>query len=53
MAKALWEHLYARRVLVRHFPSHALTAPFLRITVGTPDEMAVLENHLAQWHNPT
>jgi len=36
-------------VLVRHFPSDALTASFLRISVGTDDEMLVLEKTLDQW----
>ena len=39
----------ARKVLVRHFPSHALTAPFLRISVGTDAEMRVLSETLDAW----
>jgi len=34
---------------VRHFPSHALTASFLRISVGTDDEMLVLSETLDSW----
>jgi len=34
---------------VRHFPSHALTASFLRISVGTDDEMLVLSKALDEW----
>ncbi|HVU23656.1 MAG TPA: histidinol-phosphate transaminase [Opitutus sp.] len=49
VAKAAYEFLRARRVLVRHFPSHALTASFLRISVGTDDEMLVLANTLDAW----
>ena len=41
--------LEGRKVLVRHFPSHALTAPFLRVSVGTDDEMAVLNHTLDEW----
>jgi len=49
VAKALYDFLYARKVLVRYFPSHALTAPFLRISVGTDDEMLVLTNTIDAW----
>jgi histidinol-phosphate aminotransferase len=41
--------LLARRVLVRHFPSPALTASFLRISVGTDAEMAILRESLDAW----
>jgi len=36
-------------VLVRHFPSDALTAPFLRISVGSDDEMLVVDETLDAW----
>ncbi len=49
VARAAWEFLYGRRVLVRHFPSSPLTAPFLRISVGTDDEMLVLNQELDAW----
>lgn len=49
VAKAAYDFLYANKVLVRHFPSHALTAPFLRISVGTDDEMLVLNRTLDAW----
>jgi histidinol-phosphate aminotransferase len=49
VAKAAYDFLFARKVLVRHFPSHALTAPFLRISVGTGDEMLVLSKTLDAW----
>jgi len=49
VAKAAYEFLCSRKVLVRHFPSHALTASFLRISVGTDDEMLVLQNSLDEW----
>jgi histidinol-phosphate aminotransferase len=49
VAKAAYDFLYSRRVLVRHFPSHALTAPFLRISVGTDAEMRVLSETLDAW----
>ena len=49
VAKSAYDFLCSRKVLVRHFPSHALTASFLRITVGTDAEMAVLHESLEAW----
>lgn len=49
VAQAAYDYLYGHKVLVRHFPSHALTAPFLRISVGTDDEMLVLWQTLLSW----
>jgi histidinol-phosphate aminotransferase len=49
VAKAAYDFLCSRKVLVRHFPSHALTAPFLRISVGTDQEMQVLNDTLDAW----
>ncbi len=49
VSKSAYDFLFARKVLVRHFPSHALTAPFLRISVGTDAEMGVLSDTLDAW----
>jgi histidinol-phosphate aminotransferase len=49
IARAAYDFLFSRKVLVRHFPSDALTAPFLRISVGSDDEMLVLEKTLDAW----
>ena len=49
VSKSAYDFLCARKVLVRHFPSHALTAPFLRISVGTDAEMGVLLDSLDAW----
>jgi len=49
VARSAYEFLYSRKVLVRHFPSDALTASFLRITVGSDDEMLVLDETLDAW----
>jgi histidinol-phosphate aminotransferase len=51
VAQAAYDFLFAHKVLVRHFPSHALTAPFLRISVGTDREMQVLSETLDAWLN--
>jgi histidinol-phosphate aminotransferase len=50
VARAAYEFLHARKVLVRYFPNHPLTASFLRISVGTDDEMAILSDTLDAWH---
>jgi histidinol-phosphate aminotransferase len=49
VARSLYEFLLARRVLVRAFPNHPLTASFLRITVGTEAEMAAVTQSLLEW----
>lgn len=49
VAKAAYDFLYKHKVLVRYFPSHPLTASFLRITVGTDDEMLHLDETLQSW----
>jgi histidinol-phosphate aminotransferase len=49
VARSAYDFLYSNRVLVRHFPSHALTAPFLRISVGTDEEMLVLNATFDAW----
>ncbi|HEY3755136.1 MAG TPA: histidinol-phosphate transaminase [Opitutaceae bacterium] len=49
VAKRAYEYLYARKILVRYFPSHALTASFLRVTVGADDEMHRLNGALDAW----
>ena len=49
VARSAYEFLLSRKVLVRLFPSHALTAPFLRVSVGTDDEMRVLNQSLDVW----
>ena len=49
VSNSAYNFLYANKVLVRYFPSHALTAPFLRISVGTDAEMRVLSETLDAW----
>ncbi|HEY4989813.1 MAG TPA: histidinol-phosphate transaminase, partial [Opitutaceae bacterium] len=49
VARAAYDFLFSRKVLVRHFPSDALTASFLRISVGSDDEMLVLDDTLDAW----
>ncbi len=49
VAKSAFDFLTQHQVLVRYFPSHALTASFLRISVGTDDEMVVLQQSFEAW----
>ncbi|HEU5078064.1 MAG TPA: histidinol-phosphate transaminase [Opitutaceae bacterium] len=49
VARAAFEFFNQHKVLVRYFPSHALTASFLRISVGTDDEMLVVDETFQAW----
>lgn len=49
VAGSLFEYLLSKRILVRRFPSHALTSGFLRISVGADSEMHALENAIESW----
>lgn len=49
VAKSAYDFLFRQKVLVRYFPSHALTASFLRLSVGTDAEMRVLSETLDAW----
>jgi histidinol-phosphate aminotransferase len=49
VAKGLYTFLLSRRILVRYFPSHALTDTFLRISVGTDDEMLAVNEAFDAW----
>ncbi len=52
VARALYDFLLTRRILVRHFPGHALTAPFLRVSVGTDAEMDLVNQAFTAWPPP-
>lgn len=49
VAEACFEWLMEQRILVRRFASDPLTAPFLRISIGTEAEMTALLGALEQW----
>jgi histidinol-phosphate aminotransferase len=51
VAKQLFKHLEAARILVRYFPRHPLTASGLRISVGTEDEMRAFMQEVKRWIN--
>lgn len=52
VAADLFEFFKSRQILVRAFPSHALTASFLRISVGSDDEMLAVEEAIQAWLTP-
>jgi histidinol-phosphate aminotransferase len=49
VAETAARFLEQRKILVRRFPSHALTAPFLRVSVGTNDQMLAFNQALDAW----
>lgn len=49
VASSLYDHLRARKVLVRAFPKLPLTASFLRISLGSEAEMATLRCVIQDW----
>ena len=52
VARSLYDFLCGRKILVRYFGSHALTSSFLRISVGTDEEMHVLQENIEAWLRP-
>ncbi|MBE7537480.1 MAG: histidinol-phosphate transaminase [Opitutaceae bacterium] len=49
VARSVYDFLFSRRVLVRAFPNHPLTGSFLRISVGTDEEMNIVDQALLEW----
>jgi len=49
VAAALYEFLLGQKILVRYFPSYRFTEAFLRITIGTKDEMQTLKDAIDSW----
>ncbi len=49
VAAALYDYLYARKILIRYFAQHPFCASFLRISIGTEDEMDRVFNALDDW----
>lgn len=49
VAKSLYDFFVARRILVRAFPAHPLTASFLRISIGTDSEMHAVNEAICDW----
>jgi len=51
VAESLFEFLKARRILVRYFPGHPLTCAFLRVSVGTDEQMDAFMEAIQAWRN--
>jgi histidinol-phosphate aminotransferase len=49
VAKSLYEYFRANKILVRYFSDDALTKSFLRISMGTPEEMNRLMEVVDLW----
>ncbi len=49
VAKSLYDFFVSRRILVRAFPNHPLTASFLRISIGTDEDMAAVDAAIDAW----
>ncbi len=49
VARSLYDFFLTRRILVRAFPSHPLTASFLRISIGTDADMLAVDEAVQAW----
>ncbi|MEM7790421.1 MAG: histidinol-phosphate transaminase [Verrucomicrobiota bacterium] len=49
VAASLFEFLKDQRILVRYFPKHPLTCAFLRVSIGTDDEMEAFIQAVRLW----
>ena len=49
VAKSLYDFFISRRILVRAIPGHPLTAGFLRISIGTDEEMLAVNEAIDAW----
>jgi len=51
VAKSLYEFLKSKRILVRYFDAYALTCSFLRVSIGTDNQMKNFFEGIELWHN--
>lgn len=51
VAQSLFEYFKEHKILVRYFPSSALTESFLRISVGDEDQMLHVSETITKWLN--
>jgi len=49
VAESLFKHLKSAQVLVRYFPAHALTCAFIRVSIGTEQEMDTFLTVVESW----
>jgi len=50
-AKSLFDFFMEKRILVRYLPGSPLTDAFLRISIGTPEQMETLLEVIDRWQN--
>lgn len=51
-AKALYDFLLERKILIRHFPKDPLTDSWLRVSIGSRDQMNQFLEATAKWNHP-
>ncbi len=51
VAADLFQHLREQRILVRYFPKHPLTCSFIRVSVGTDEDMDRFITSVQSWLN--
>lgn len=49
VALSLFEYLKSKHILVRYFGSHPLTCSFLRVSIGTDNQMKTLNEGIESW----
>ena len=49
VATSLYDFFVSHRILVRAFPHNQLTASFLRISIGTDEEMLAVDEAIDAW----
>lgn len=51
VARSLYDFLYGKKILVRYFGNDPLTHSFLRISIGSENEMQIISEAFDQWQN--
>jgi histidinol-phosphate aminotransferase len=49
VAASLFEYLKSKKILVRYFGSHPLTCSFLRVSIGTDNQMKTFNEGIESW----
>ena len=49
VADSLFEYLKSKHILVRYFGSHPLTCSFLRVSIGTDNQMKIFNQGIESW----
>ena len=49
VAVSLFEYLKSKHILVRYFGSHPLTCSFLRVSIGTDNQMKIFNEGIESW----